>query len=174
MTPIRLAMLLALTAYPVAAQDTAGAWAPTFTARHGAWDVTCDARGDGDTREERCYARYIDVYSPQPDFGVVFMFVEIIDAVPVVTLGREFETDLVATTLRITPGWERPAGLCTGGPCEMTGEDAVAAVDALVAGGTMEVGFVDAKGGDQLRQWPAVGFAEAYADITREAAARGL
>ncbi|MEM6711096.1 MAG: hypothetical protein AAF590_02315 [Pseudomonadota bacterium] len=164
---------------PVSAQearepDTAGAWSPTFTARHGLWDVTCDARGQGEAREERCYVRYIDVYSPRPNFGVVFLFLEIEGGAPKISLGREFETDLEATTLRVLPGWERPEGVCLSGPCEVLGPDALAMAEALAAGGMLEIGFTDMIDRNQLRQWPSDGFAQALEDVTREAVARGL
>ncbi|MEL6517192.1 MAG: hypothetical protein AAFQ39_05705 [Pseudomonadota bacterium] len=170
----RTAALTLTLALPANAQDTAGAWAPTFTSRHGDWDVTCDARGDGAAREERCYMRYIDIYAPQPNFGVLFMFLEIEDAAPVISLGREFETDLVATALRVSPGWTRSEVLCTGGPCEIAGPQALAMVEALSAGGMLEIGFTDATGADQLRQWPAGAFGAAFVDVVREAKARGL
>ena len=168
-----IAMICSLGA-TVRAQDTAGSWTPTFTSRHMGWDVTCDAKTTGDLREERCYIRYIDAYSPRPNFGVLFMFIEIEGGIPAVSLGREFETDLVATTLRVRPGWTRPEGLCTGGACTVTGDTAVALIDAMRSGGVLETGFVDATGADQLRQWASDGFDAAFTDLKREAAARGL
>ncbi|MEM1287361.1 MAG: hypothetical protein AAGH60_03315 [Pseudomonadota bacterium] len=156
------------------AQDTAGSWAPTFTARHGGWDVTCDKRGEGEALEERCFVRYIDAYSPRPNFGVVFLFLQIEGGAPMISLGREFETDLVASTLRVDPGWERSEGVCDEGTCEISGEDAVEFTDAVRAGGSIEIGFTDSQDNPQLRRWPADGFTEAFAEIEREAAARGL
>lgn len=156
------------------AQDTAGAWAPTFTARHAAWDVTCDARGANADREERCYIRHIDIYAPRPNFGVVFLFLDIREGSVHIALGREFETDLVADVLKVAPGWARPEGLCSGGPCEITGADATSFANALAGGGTLEIGFEDATGMKRLRRWSSEGFAAAYDDVRREAAERGL
>lgn len=156
-------------ATPLAAQDTAGGWAPTFTARHAGWDVTCDRLDD----QERCYIRYIDAYAPRPNFGVVFFFLEVIEGAPVVTLGREFETDLETTTFRVAPGWDG-RGHCTSGPCALDGADATALSRALADGGVFEIGFVDGQGQAQLRRWSSDGFAAALGDVTREAAKRGL
>ena len=174
MSVARTLILLCSLAAPAAAQDTAGAWAPTFTSRHSGWDVTCDARGDGREREERCYLRYVDVYAPRPNFGALFLFLEIRDGAPRLSLGREFETDLEASLLRVADGWDRPEGLCTGGPCAFEGATAEAFIDAMRAGGTLEIGFTDATGMDRLRRWSSDGFAKAVEDVLREADARGL
>lgn len=168
-----IALFLFLT-LPIYAEDTAGSWAPTFTSKHEKWDVACDAQGSGTAREERCYIRYIDIYSPHPDFGVVFLFLEIKNNTPLISIGREFETDLIATDLRIASDWQRPKNLCTGGPCEIIGQNAKMFIDALIKGGTLQINFIDQMNMEQNRSWESLGFAAAYNDLTREAAARGL
>ena len=35
----------------------------------------CDERKTGDLLEQRCYLRYVDVFSPRPNFGAIFAFV---------------------------------------------------------------------------------------------------
>ncbi|MEM6382607.1 MAG: hypothetical protein AAF739_08040 [Pseudomonadota bacterium] len=169
-----IAFVCFVSATSALSQDTAGSWAPTFTARHSGWDVTCDKRGEDASLEERCFMRYVDAYSPRPNFGVVFFFLQYQNGAPAISMGREFQTNLVASSLRVTPGWERPPGVCAGGPCEIEGVDAETMVSALAEGGSLEIGFTDSQGTEQLRLWPSEGFAAALADITREADARGL
>ena len=75
-----LALMLATITLPIHAQDragnnTAGEWRPTHYEIFDQWDSVCDERGSENTIEQRCYIRYVDVYSDSPKFGAVFLFV---------------------------------------------------------------------------------------------------
>ena len=79
--PLRfLALILTTITLPIYAQDragnnTAGEWLPSHYKVFDQWDSVCDKRGSENTTEQRCYIRYVDVYSDHPKFGAVFLFV---------------------------------------------------------------------------------------------------
>ena len=70
-----LALALPATAQDRQGNDTPGDWIVDHTKHFGLWDSMCDHRMTGEEREQRCYIRYVDVFSPRPKFGAVFLFV---------------------------------------------------------------------------------------------------
>ena len=56
-------------------RDTPGEWRVTHFKQYGLWDSMCDERVSANTLEERCYVRYVEVYSPNPQFGAAFSFI---------------------------------------------------------------------------------------------------
>lgn len=168
-----LAVLLALPALTLHAQDTAGAWKPTHTARFGGWDSTCDALGD----TQRCYLRFVDVYAGRPQFGVLFAFIEATARGETAAFGIEFDTPLTADALIVRKAdaviWQNTS--CTDGiDCRFEGADAAALVAALAEGDTFEARFLDSYNRPQDRQWDLADFATALNDLRAAARIRGL
>jgi len=65
----------AATAQDRAGNDTPGEWKPTHHEITDLWDSVCDERTTGTLIEERCYIRYVDVFSDRPNFAAQFVFI---------------------------------------------------------------------------------------------------
>ena len=75
-----LLIALFLTAQIAAAQDREGNdrpsdWVADHFTSFGGWDSVCDHRSTDGVKEQRCYLRYVDVFSPRPKFAAQFIFV---------------------------------------------------------------------------------------------------
>ena len=77
------------------------------------WDSICDHRVTGDVREERCYLRYVEVFSRPPKFAAQFAFVT---PEPRVEFGMEPGTRYAEAGFRILTGadvaWAAPQAGC--------------------------------------------------------------
>ncbi|MFZ1727794.1 MAG: hypothetical protein WAU13_14185, partial [Albidovulum sp.] len=101
-----IALLLYILAQPALAQDaegnnTPGDWRVTHTAHFGLWDSVCDERGPAEALQKRCYIRYVDVFSPRPDFAAHFAFVTPAPNGVAIEYGSEAGTRFVRGGLRI-------------------------------------------------------------------------
>lgn len=181
---IRLAFMLGLVALPVTAQDragndTPGDWVVTHQAHFGLWDSVCDERLEQGQTHRRCYIRYVDVFSPRPDFAAHFLFVTPDDTRVRIEYGSEPGT-------RFAPGgqwierdgtrvWLADRLAClTGAACVYSGAVAEDLYAALKTGGQWRFLFSDRHGRLQDLTWDLAPFAAAAADFEAEAAARGL
>ena len=178
---MRILLLLFALALPAHAQDrqgndTPGDWIVDHTKHFGLWDSMCDHRMTGDQREERCYVRYVDVFSPRPNFGAVFLFVT---PEPKVEIGLEAGTIFPSDGIRVEAGdqtaWSGAKLTCLVGlNCTFTGEDADALLQAMVAGGQFAFDFTDRHGASQSLRWDLSPFADALEDHRARTAERGL
>ena len=175
-----LLALLAL-ALPAAAQDrqgndTPGDWIVEHTKHFGLWDSLCDHRMTGEMRESRCYLRYVDVFSPRPKFGAVFLFVT---PEPQVQIGLEPGTVFAPNGIRIEQGgqttWDDVKLTCLVGlNCTFTEDRARALIAAMAKGGHFAFDFTDRHGARQERRWDLSQFADALADYRARTAERRL
>lgn len=178
---MRWLLPLLLAASPALAQDlqgndTAGNWRVTHHAIHDIWNVLCDEREEQGALVQRCYIRYVDVFSPRPKFGGMFLFVT---PEPKVDFGLEPGTLFLPGDFRIEDGgtvtWQtnRP-GCLTGLSCTFEAEDAETLLQRMQGGGEMRFTFRDRHGQAQDLSWPLVGFPAALADYQAELGKRGL
>ncbi len=161
------------------AEDTAGSWRPTLHKMWGSWDLICDEMGDLSAPEQRCYLRYVDVFSPQPQFAAHFVFITYDHGVPRFEYGAEHGTrfDHDGWAIHDTAGnlWSPTLRTCLrGGPCVYEGDAAAAVITALRAGGQMEFHFTDRHGINRDLTWSLHGVAEALDVLIAESAARGI
>jgi len=178
-----LALCLALAALPASAQDrqgndTPGEWVIDHARSFGLWDSFCDHRtiAGGDERERRCYLRYVDVFSPRPDFAAQFAFVT---PGPQVEFGMEAGTLFAEDGFRIDRAgetvWVAPqAGCLVGLACRYDGAQAEALLAAMSAGGTFVFDFTDRHGVARKIRWDLTPFAAAMDDLRTQSEARGL
>ncbi len=178
---MRLALLcLALLAAAAAgAQDrqgrvTPGEWVVDHHRAFGPWDAMCDHRVTGEMREERCYIRYVDVFSPRPDFAAQFLFVT---PGPRIEIGIEPGTRFPEDGFRIERDgaalWSAPqAGCLVGLACIFEDAEAEALLAAMLAGDRFAFDFTDRHGAPQSLRWNLAPFAAALADFEAEAARR--
>ena len=178
-----LTILLAL---PAMAQDregnnTPGEWRVDHFESFGLWDSACDWRETDGVREERCYIRYVEVYSPHPQFGAMFAFLVPDAAGYRFSMGIEDGTQFADNGFRIEHGdavvWSFSNDLCLfGGECVWTGGRDTEWIQALTppADGVMVLRFADSYDQPFELRWDLSRMKEALADMDREAAKRGL
>ena len=175
-----LALTVATLAAPVIAQDrdgndTPGEWVITHHKPYGLWDSFCDERRTGDLLEERCYLRYVDVFSPRPNFGALFVFVTP-DGVEIgLERGTRFEEDGMRIETDGAMTWVENRRSCRrGGECVLEERDAQAFLDAASAGGALRFTFIDRHGAAQDLSWDLSQMEDALTDYRANAADRNL
>ena len=127
-------------------------------------------------REERCYIRYVDVFSPHPKFAAQFLF---LTPGPNIQLGVERGTRFTDTGIRIEREaevtWQTMDRDCLRGrDCAFTGDAAVALLDAMRSSEAFIFEFRDRHGEDREFRWELSPFAPALDDFRAQAAERGL
>lgn len=180
---LTLALLLALTnmanAQDRAGRDTPGEWRVTHQERFGLWDSFCDERKTGDQLEERCYIRFVDVFSPHPEFGAVFLFITPEGGGDRVEFGFERGTRFADGGFHVAGDadstWQITRDTCLRGrECVFEGVDARDLLDRFDKGDGLILRFTDRHGADQDRYWDLGRFSAIYADYRNEATKREL
>lgn len=174
--PFALPALLPATAQDRAGRDTPSDWVVTHYKPFGLWDSICDARDEGGERVQRCYLRYVEVFSTRPEFGAQFIFV----TPDHVEIGTERGTRFAEDGMRITDaaGARRHAvtriDCLRGRDCVFRGEERAELLRHMAEGAAFLFVFSDRYGKPRHLSWSLTRFAEALADMRREAAARHL
>ena len=174
-------LLLLLLPSALAAQDregndTPGDWIVDHYKPFGLWDSICDHRQTGGMTEQRCYIRYVEVFSPRPKFAAQFLFVT---PGPAVEIGLERGTRFAENGIRIEDAsgtlWQTNLAACRLAlDCTFEGADAETLLSAMAKGTTFAFDFTDRHGTPRELRWDLLPFAQALADFRTEAKARGL
>lgn len=178
---IRILTALALTALPAIAQDrsgndTPGEWKVTHHAPFGLWDSFCDERLTGNTLEQRCYLRYVDVFSPRPEFGAMFAFITPDGRIE---FGIEDGTAFLKNGFTLTKDgksiWVLQGRPCLfGGTCTFENEEARQLSQQMRIADSFDFNFIDRHEKTQSLSWDMTRFPQALDDMTSEAQKRGL
>ena len=157
-------------------RDTASDWVVDHYKPFGLWDSICDHRTEDGQKVERCYLRYVDVFSPHPRFAAQFLFVT---PGPEVEIGIEPGTRFPRDGLRIEDMggalWTMNRLACRlGVACTFDGDEAETLLTAMEDGTVFAFDFTDRHGAPQKLRWDLTPFAAALADFRTEAQARGL
>lgn len=159
--------------------DTASDWRVKHYQTHGIWTSACDERIEDTSLVQRCYIRWVDVFSDHPTFGGQFLFLTPQADGWTISFGIEPGTLFRPNGFRIEQlgqvTWRslRP-GCLTGLSCRYTGAAADTLLAAMQAGGAFRFVFRDRHGQRQDLTWPLDGFNTAFADFHTQAAARNL
>jgi hypothetical protein len=156
--------------------DRPSDWVVDHYKPFGLWDSACDHRDTDGVREERCYLRYVEVFSPRPKFAAQFIFVT---PGPTLEIGLERGTLFPKDGIRIEDMtgvlWRTDRILCrTGLSCTFDGDDAQILLNAMVDGSVFAFDFTDRHGAPRELRWDLNAFGGALADFTAESKARGL
>ena len=156
--------------------DTAGEWVIDHQRSFGLWDSMCDRRTSGDAVEQRCYLRYVDVFSGRPNFAALFLFVT---QGPKVEFGLEAGTQFAQDGFKILKDdatlWAAPKpGCLVGLSCLYEQDEAASLLDAMRAGQAFAFDFTDRHGVVQSLRWDLTAFADAMVDFSAESDKRGL
>lgn len=183
MLRLLFAMFICALAFAAAAQDRAGRDTPSdWRVEHyvpfGLWDSVCDEREEDDVVRQRCYLRYVEVYSPRPNFLATFAFVYPEDGQSIVEFGFERRTQYADQGLRVMRDketlWTADAGCLRSSPCRLTGNDAQALLEQSAAGGALVQDFRDRNGKAWRLEWDLSRFEEALQDYRQASRKRGL
>lgn len=159
--------------------DTAGNWKVTHFEQFGIYLSSCDEREEESALKQRCYLRYVDVFSPRPEFAAQFFFVVNGENGLEVDFGMEAGTLFGPNGFRIEGAdgdiWRtRRVGCLTGLSCTFEGNDADELLQAMQDGTAFRFTFRDRNGNPQDLSWPLEGFADAMTDFSEQSELRGL
>ncbi len=163
--------------------DTPGDWVVTHYKPFGLWDTICDEAIRKGKKVERCYIRYVDVFSPAPKFAAQFVFIEPEGQGYKVEFGIEPGTTFNGASLTVNDGekvvWDYNPNECLErGECILTGQEADIFIQSMA--GTsgddpmLVSDFNDRHGTDQVLEWGISKFAAALTDFQTESDKRGL
>lgn len=173
-------LFLPLTAFAQdrSGNDTASDWIPQHYVSFGLWDSVCDERLENDALKQRCYLRYVEVYSPRPVFLASFAFIFTESGQSVVELGFEKSTRFNETGFRVENDgktvWAFNDPCLSTSKCRMTGEKAQSFLSQLSKGDTLVQEFRDRALQSRILSWDLSQFAEALADYREAAEERSL
>ncbi len=173
-----LLLPLAAVAQDRAGRDTASDWVVKHYKPFGLWDSICDERVERNELKQRCYLRYVDVYSPRPDFLATFAFIHPPNGVTVVEFGFERGTHFKPEGFRIerdgATTWTLEDPCLRAAKCELAGDVAADLLEAFSGGGTLVQEFKNRSGKDWRLEWNLEQFGEALTDYQQAASARSL
>lgn len=163
--------------------DTPGDWVVTHYKPFGLWDTICDEAIRKGKKVERCYIRYVDVFSPAPKFAAQFVFIEPEGQGYKVEFGIEPGTTFNGASLTVNDGekvvWDYNPNECLErGECILTGQEADIFIQSMAETSsddpTLISDFNDRHGTDQVLEWGISKFAAALTDFQTESDKRGL
>lgn len=157
--------------------DTPGDWIVTHYKPFGLWDSICDEAIRKGSKVERCYIRYVEVFSLKPKFAAQFIFIEPAQQGYKVEFGMEAGTTFKGASLTVVDNnavvWDYNPNECIErGECILTGKAAEAFVMSMAKttsnDATLTSDFNDRHGMDQLLRWDISRFDEALEDFQIE------
>lgn len=161
-----------------AGRDTPSDWKVVHYIPFGLWDSVCDERAEDDEIRRRCYLRYVEVYSPRPNFLATFAFVYPEDGQSIVEFGFEQGTRYGDQGVRVTRNEEAvgtvDSDCLRSSPCQLTGRDAQALLEQFAAGDALVQDFRDRNGKAWRLEWNLSRFGEALEDYRKVSRQRGL
>ena len=128
--------------------------------------------------KQRCYLRYVEVYSPRPNFLATFAFVHPRDVSTVVDLGFESGTVYGSDGFRIERNgattWRLLDGCLQSSNCQIEGEAATNLLSAFSDGSVLIQEFSDRRGVQWRLEWDLSRFREVLTDYRQASAERSL
>lgn len=177
-----MVIALALPTFAVAqdrsGNDTASDWLAKHYVSFGLWDSVCDERTEAGELKQRCYLRYVEVFSPRPLFMASFVFAHTKNKQTIVELGFERGVRYDQSGFRIEREgsivWHADDACLNASPCNFTGAAAQELLTQMSGGGVLVQQFHDRSGMKRLLKWDLSKFSDALTDYRREAGARDL
>ncbi|MCR9135264.1 MAG: hypothetical protein NXI27_04665 [Alphaproteobacteria bacterium] len=183
MAPWLTALFICALSITAAAQDRAGRDTPSdWRVKHyvpfGLWDSVCDERPEGDVIRQRCYLRYVEVYSPRPNFLATFVFVYPEDGQSVVEIGFERGTRYADEGFKVMRNgqvvWTLGDTCLRSSPCRLNNGEAQSLLDHFADGDTLVQDFRDRHGKPWRLEWDLSRLGEALQDYQLASTQRAL
>ncbi len=148
-------------------RDTAGNWRVTEYETHGVWKTICDEREEPSGLHQRCYVRWVDVYTQTPKLGALFAFVTPDGASDRIQFGPEPGSVFLPGGFQIRRGddivWVQDDRQCLlWAQCDFDAESSSAVLREMRAGGVLELRFEDRSGARYALRWPLDAFSAAF------------
>ena len=163
--------------------DTPGDWVVTHYKPFGLWDTICDEAIRKGKKVERCYIRYVDVFSLAPKFAAQLVFIEPEGQGYKIEFGIEPGTTFNGASFTVNDGekvvWDYNPNECLErGECILTGQEADTFIQSMAGTSSddpmLVSDFNDRHGTDQVLEWGISKFAAALTDFQTESDKRGL
>lgn len=158
--------------------DTASDWIARHYESFGLWDSVCDERMEVNQLKQRCYLRYVEVYSPRPNFLATFAFFFTENGQTIVELGFEKRTRFNENGFRVEKDgqniWAFNHTCLNTTKCRLTGDEAQNFMAQLSAGDTLVQEFRDRTWKNHVLSWDLTLFAKAAANYQTAASKRLL
>lgn len=175
---IALTLPLSAAAQDRSGNDTASDWVAKHYASFGLWDSVCDERVEAEILRQRCYVRYVEVFSPRPLFMASFVFAYTQDKGTRVELGFERGVRYSENGFRVEHQgatiWSAQDECLDVSPCQLSGEAAQDMLAQMGKGDVLVQQFADRSGQMRLLKWDLSRFSDVLEDYRREATARKL
>lgn len=175
---IGLIIPLQVSAQDRSGNDTASDWVAKHYVSFGLWDSVCDERMEAGKLRQRCYLRYVEVFSPRPVFMASFVFAYTQDKQTQIELGFERGVRYSENGFRVERQgeiiWSAEDGCLDASPCALSSVAAQDMLTHMANGDVLVQEFVDRSGETRLLEWDLSSFSDALTDYSREAAARNL
>lgn len=183
MVRLLFAILLCALSSAAVAQDRAGRdtpsdWKVMHYVPFGLWDSVCDERAEDGIVRQRCYLRYVEVYSPRPSFLATFAFVFPQAGHSIVEFGFERGTYYSDQGFRVMqdnePVWTVDGDCLRTSPCRLSGRDALTLLEQFEKGDVLVQAFRDRNGKVWRLEWDLSRFEAALKDYRQASRQRGL
>lgn len=175
---IALIVPFSVSAQDRSGNDTASDWVAKHYVSFGLWDSVCDERMEEGALRQRCYLRYVEVFSPRPLFMASFVFAYTQDEQTQIELGFETGVRYSKKGFRVEHSgdviWTAEDECLEASPCELGGVAAQDMLTHMAKGDVLVQQFIDRSGQMRVLEWDLSKFADAVSDYRREAAARNL
>ncbi len=162
--------------------DTPGEWIATHYETFGQWDSICDMRGADADLEQRCYLRYVDVFSSRPKFGAVFAFITPKRNGHRIEFGFEdgtqYQTDGFQIELNENVLWQLTIDCLRDSPCVLNDDEARLFIEVAQRSGNkgsvLVQRFIDRFDRQQVLTWQLEPISDAFRDFELETERRSL
>ncbi|KAG1713709.1 hypothetical protein GQR58_002179 [Nymphon striatum] len=176
------ALALTLASQTASAQDrdgndTAGQWRHTHAESYGLWESICDEVEVDEVPMERCYIRYVDGFSPRPNFGALFSFVNATSEGVTLDFGIERGTRFKPSGFRLERDgqtiWENESILCLRlQDCFYDPEQARPIIELMASADVFIFDFTDRHDQEQTLVWDMTAFGDALEDQATQVSLR--
>lgn len=163
--------------------DTPGDWIVTHYKTFGLWDSVCDQAERDGTTVDRCYLRYVDVFSPAPKFAAQFVFITPEKAGLKIEFGIEKGTLFKGAGLKVVNDgqelWAFDPNKCLNfGDCVFEGDEAAELMTVMSKSynqnSVLMSEFSDRHDAIRMLEWDLSKFSEAASDFSKQSQMRGL
>ena len=158
---------------PASADVNPWAWKVNYTGTHGIWKTICDEQNVEEEQLNRCYVRWVDVFSERPKFGALYVFITPENNGFAVDFSVEPGTTIVKDGFAIVDGeqpiWKMERSSClVHSDCKIRPDEMQSFFSAAERGEKIAFSLIDRYEQQFELNWSLDGFNEAMADLKKQ------